>query len=69
MWFRGWSFCIEMPESAASIAARLLEGAKPSAIPIEFPTHYELVVNARAAEDYGIKLPREFLARADRVIR
>ena len=54
---------------AAGIAARLLEGAKPSAIPVEFPTHYELVVNARAAEEYGITLPREFLARADRVIR
>lgn len=54
---------------AGGIAARLLEGTKPSVIPVEFPTHYELVVNARAAEEYGITLPREFLARADRVIK
>jgi len=54
---------------AADMAARLLEGTKASAIPVEFPTRYELVVNARAAEDYGITLPRDFLARADRVVR
>jgi putative ABC transport system substrate-binding protein len=54
---------------AAELAARLLEGTKPSAIPVEFPTRYELVVNAKVAEEYGIALPREFLARADRVIR
>jgi len=54
---------------AADIAARLLEGAKPSAIPVELPTRYELVVNARVAEEYGITFPREFLTRADRVIR
>jgi putative tryptophan/tyrosine transport system substrate-binding protein len=54
---------------AADIAARLLEGAKASAIPVEFPTRYELVINLRAAEEYAIVLPREFLARADRVIR
>ena len=54
---------------AADLVARLLEGAKPSAIPVEFPTRYELVVNLRAAEEYAIVLPREFLARADRVSR
>jgi len=54
---------------AADLAARLLEGAKPSVIPVEFPTRYELVVNVKVAEEYAIVLPREFLARADRVIR
>ena len=54
---------------AAEIAARLLEGAKPSDIPVEQPTRYELVVNLRAAEVYSIALPPDFLARADRVIR
>jgi putative tryptophan/tyrosine transport system substrate-binding protein len=54
---------------AADIVARVIEGAKPSAIPVEFPTRYELVVNTRAAEEYAITLPRDFLARADRVIR
>jgi putative ABC transport system substrate-binding protein len=54
---------------AAYFAARLLEGAKPSDLPVEFPTRYELVVNLRAAEEYAIVLPRELLLRADRVIR
>jgi putative ABC transport system substrate-binding protein len=54
---------------AAAVAARLLEGAKPSAIPVEFPTRYELIVNLRVVDEYGIVLPREFLSRADRVIR
>ena len=54
---------------AAGIVARLIEGAKPSAIPVEFPTHYELVVNLRVVDEYAIVLPRAFLARADRVIR
>ena len=41
---------------AAYFAARLLEGAKPSDIPVEQPTRYELVVNRRAAEEYAIVL-------------
>lgn len=54
---------------AADIVARLLEGAKPSDLPVEQPTRYELVVNLRVAEEYAIVLPREFLMRADRVIK
>ena len=54
---------------AAGMAARLLEGARAGETPVELPAGYELVVNARAAQDYSIVLPREFLARADRVIR
>jgi putative ABC transport system substrate-binding protein len=54
---------------AALFAARLLEGAKPADLPVEQPTRYELVVNLRAAEEYAIVLPREFLLRADRVIK
>ena len=54
---------------AADIAVRLLEGAKPSDLPVEQPTRYELMVNLRAAEVYSIALPRDFLMRADRVIK
>jgi putative ABC transport system substrate-binding protein len=54
---------------AADIAVRLLEGAKPSDLPVEQPTRYELVVNLRAAEVYAIALPPDFLMRADRVIK
>jgi putative ABC transport system substrate-binding protein len=52
---------------AAGIVARLLEGAKPSAIPVEMPTRYELVFNRRAMEEYAVALPREFLAQATEI--
>jgi putative ABC transport system substrate-binding protein len=54
---------------AAYFAARLLEGTKPSDLPVEQPTRYELTVNLRAAEMYSLVLPKEFLRRADRVIQ
>ena len=54
---------------AADVVARVLEGARPADIPVEQPTRYELVVNLRAADEYRIALPREFVLRADRVIR
>jgi putative ABC transport system substrate-binding protein len=54
---------------AADIAARLLEGAKPADLPVEQPMRYELVVNLHAAKEYAIAVPRDFLIRADRVIK
>lgn len=54
---------------AAYFTARILEGTKAADLPVELPTRYELVINLRAAEEYGIALPREILLRADRVIR
>ena len=53
---------------AASYAVRILKGAKPGDLPIELPTRYELVVNRKAAKDFGITLPNHFLLRADRII-
>jgi putative tryptophan/tyrosine transport system substrate-binding protein len=48
---------------------KILRGAKPADLPVEQPTRYELVVNLRAAEEYAIALPRDFVARADRVVK
>lgn len=59
----------EVYRRAAHFTARLLEGGKPADLPVELPTRYELVINARAIDVYSIALPREFLLRADRVIR
>jgi len=52
---------------AAGIIARLLEGTKPSAIPVEMPTRYELVFNRRAMVEYSVNLPSEFLAQATEI--
>ncbi|HKF10530.1 MAG TPA: ABC transporter substrate-binding protein [Xanthobacteraceae bacterium] len=47
---------------------KILRGAKPADLPIEQPTHLDLVVNIRAAEAIGLVVPPLFLARADKVI-
>ena len=52
----------------AGYAHRVLSGTKPSTLPIEQPTSFELVVNLGMARRLGIDLAPAFLARADEVI-
>lgn len=53
---------------AGQYIARILAGASPSELPVERPTHYELVVNLGTARAMGITFPPSVLLRADRVI-
>ena len=52
-------------EFAASYVDRILRGANPATLPIEFATRYDLVVNASTAEAFGLSIPQTLLVSAE----
>ena len=55
-------------QQGAVYVDRILRGAKPADLPVQYPTKFQLVVNLKTAKTLGLAVPESFLLRADEVI-
>jgi putative tryptophan/tyrosine transport system substrate-binding protein len=59
---------LELYRGTAAYVDRILRGAKPNDLPIQFPIRYELAINLKTAKALGLTIPNTLLVSADEVI-